>query len=140
MLIDTNIFIYSLDSSSPKHTQAQFFLQNNRDILYCCQQNIFETMRVLTHSKYPHPFTSQEASNALQTLTKNFTVLCPTLETPAIAFELIETYSIHGTETFDAYLVATALSHQVTTIVSDNTKHLSKYKQIKIVNPFKVAE
>jgi len=51
-------------------------------------------------------------------------------------FELIKKYNVSGTEIFDAYLVATALSNNILTIVTDNVKYLSKYKEITVLNPF----
>ncbi|HYD34748.1 MAG TPA: PIN domain-containing protein [Vitreimonas sp.] len=135
MLIDSNILIYSLNQASPKSVDSQKFLQSQTHIVFA-QQNIFETLRILTHTKFPNPFSVKEATEAVRALTDQATVIFPTLETYDLALELIRKYQITGTEIFDAYLVATALSNGIEKIASDNTKHLQKYNEIKVVNPF----
>lgn len=135
MLIDSNIWIYALNRSSPKHSRAQIFLRQRKK-LFLAQQNVFETIRVLTHPKFTTPFKPAEAARALEEIINNAAVIYPTPETTALALELLKKYSISGTEVFDAYLVATALSHQIKTIASDNVKHLQKYQEIQVVNPF----
>lgn len=49
MLIDSNILVYAINILSPKHKKAQNFLQENITKLEIAHQNIFETLRVLTH-------------------------------------------------------------------------------------------
>jgi len=136
MLIDSNLLIYALNSSSPKHRQAQAFLQAHQENLVFAHQNIFETLRILTHPKFPTPFSVEKAIKAVQKITDQANIIYPTSETPAIAFELLKKYRVKGSEIFDAYLIATALSHGLSEVVSDNTKHLKKYQEIAITNPF----
>lgn len=136
MLIDSNILIYALNTSSPKFTTAQNFLQQHSHELVFAQQNIFETLRILTHPKFPHPFSTSQAIEAVEAITDQATILSPTYETPTIAKTLIKKYKITGTEIFDAYLVATALSNDEKEICSDNTKHLQKYREITLIYPY----
>lgn len=136
MLIDSNILIYSLNKSSPKHRLAQKFIQDHQSELVIADQNIFETIRIITHAKFPNPFSSKQGVAAVSAIADAITVIHPTLETKPITLELIETYKITGAEVFDAYLVATALSNQITTIYTDNIKHLSKYIELTVINPF----
>ncbi len=135
MLIDSNILIYSLNQASPKQAPAQTFLRQQAELIFA-QQNIFETIRILTHSKFPNPFTIDEAVKAVRTITNHARVICPTLETQDLALELIQKYRVTGTEIFDAYLVATAISNEIDEIATDNLQHLEKYQEIRIVNPF----
>jgi predicted nucleic acid-binding protein len=136
MLIDSNILIYALNSASPKSKIAQNFLRKNSQGLVLAQQNILETIRVLTHSKFPNPFPPKKALSALQAISDAATVISPNNKTLAIVVELIDKYEISGSEIFDAYLVATALSHQYYQVATDNIKHLQKYQEIEILNPF----
>jgi len=135
MLIDSNILIYSLNSASQKHQAAQTFLQLQKQLIFA-QQNVFETLRILTHSKFPNPFPVDKAIDAVAEITDKATILTPTLETQDLATALTHKYQITGTEIFDAYLVATALSNNVKKIATDNVAHLGKYTEIKVVNPF----
>lgn len=135
MLIDSNVLIYALNQASPKQIGAQKFLQSQAELIFA-QQNIFETLRILTHPKFSNPFPIKEAIKAVRLITNDATVVFPTLETQDIALELIQKYQVTGTEIFDAYLVATALSNNLTQIATDNTKHLQKYTEVGVVNPF----
>lgn len=137
MLIDSNIIIYALDDTSPKSQLAQHFLHQHQNELVVAQQNIFESLRILTHTKFPNPFPAQDAVKAVRAITDQALVIFPTLETYDVALELIQKYRVTGTEVFDAYLVATALSNGIEELASDNTKHLQKYTEIKLINPFK---
>lgn len=136
MLIDSNILIYSLNEASPKHESAQAFLSSKTNNLIFAQQNIFETLRIITHQRFPNPFSVKKALQAIQAICAEEKIISPTLETPAIAYKLISKYKVKGAEIFDACLVATALGHEISTIATDNVKHLGKYKEIRVMNPF----
>jgi predicted nucleic acid-binding protein len=136
MLIDSNVLVYSFNKSSPKREKAREFIQRNSSKLFLTQQNLLETLRVITSSKFPCPFSPREAVHAIMDISNQATLLTPTHDTYATALELIRKYKIIGAEIFDAYLVATMLTHQVTSIATDNVKHLSKYTEITVENPF----
>lgn len=134
-LVDSNILVYAINSSSKKCKTAQDYLQKNQQNLCVAQQNIFETLRVLTHSKAPHPLSSKKAVTTLVAITKHLVMLSPVPETEHLALELINRHQVVGNKIFDAYLVATALSHGVTTIATDNTKDFKRFEVMRVVNP-----
>lgn len=134
MLVDSNILVYSINSSSPKHKKAQNFLLRNLGNLEAAHQNIFETIRVLTHPKFPSPMKIDEAISAIENLLTGLTIISPDYRTHRIALELIKKYKLSSDEVFDAYLVATALSSDIETIATDNTKDLQKF--IGLINAF----
>lgn len=136
MLIDSNILIYSINSSSPKHEDAQYFLQNNVGKLKVTHQNIFETLRVLTHSKFPNPMKINEAVKAVENILQACDIISPDYKTHRIALELIRKYKIVSNQTFDAYLVATAISNGIDTLSTDNIEDLQRFSEITIINPF----
>lgn len=136
MLVDSNIVVYAINSTSPKHIKAQKFLQNNLDNLELAHQNIFETLRVLTHPKFPHPMKPRDAILALERIMEICMIVHPDYRTHQIALEMIKKYQISSDKIFDGYLVATALSNNIDTIVTDNVKDFRKIKEIKIINPF----
>jgi len=136
MMIDSNILIYSLNDSSPHFKQAQSFLRAQKSVIIS-HQNILETLRVITHpTRFPNPFTHKQAIRAIEAILSNSQILHPKSSTYLLALELIKKYQIIGNQIFDAYLVATALDNGVTMIASDNIKHLGKYTEIKVINPF----
>ncbi len=135
MLIDSNILIYAINSSSPKHKTAQKFLQENINELVIAHQNIFETLRVLTHSKFLSPMSPTDAIEAVQSITKVSRIIAPDYKTHHIALELIKKNKLSADLIFDAYLAATAISNGITTIATDNIKDFKKF-DINLINPF----
>ena len=136
MLIDSNILVYSINSSSPKHKKAQQFLQNNLDDLEVAHQNIFETLRILTHPKFPNPMKINEAILAVERILKACRIITPGFSAHRIALELIKKHKVTSNQVFDAYLVATAVSNDIYTVATDNISDFKKFTIIKITNPF----
>lgn len=137
MLVDSNIIIYAINTSSPKNKLAQDFLLKNKKTLYVTHQNIFECLRILTHSKYSRPMKIDDAIEAVNGICDAINIIYPQLETHYIALELIKKYGLTSNQIFDAYLVATMLSNEIKEIATDNGKDFSMFKGIKVVKPFK---
>lgn len=136
MLIDSNILVYSINTSSPKHKASQAFLQKNRGQLEVAHQNIFETLRVLTHPKFANSMKITDATEAVDTILQACTIVAPDYKTHRIAIELIKKYNITSNQIFDAYLAATALSNGIEILATDNVKDLQIFSEITIINPF----
>ena len=136
MMIDSNIIVYSLNDDSIKQAVAREFLDDNVDKLVFAQQNIFESLRVLTHPKFENTFSVEEGLKALGKLSEDVRVVYPNMFTEGLVYDLVRKYQVFGSEIFDTVLVATALSNGVTRLATDNVKHLGKYEEIEVVNPF----
>lgn len=136
MLVDTNILIYSINSDSPKQAKAQKFLSDNAANLEIAHQNIFEAIRVLTHTRFSQQMSMKDALNSILSITKSCFVISPNQNTYYFAIELIKNYKLTGNRIFDAYLAATALSNSIHTIATDNVRDFKKFKEVKILNPF----
>ena len=136
MLVDSNILVYSINRRSAKHVAAKNFLQNNAGDLKIAHQNIFETLRILTHPKFPSPMKVSEALKAIDNILKSCKVISPNEITYHTTLLLIKENRVRSDLIFDAYLTATALSNGINTIATDNTHDFKKFKQIKILNPF----
>ena len=136
MILDSNIIIYSINISSPKHKEAQKFIQNYRSELFVAHQNVFESLRVLTHKKFPSPMKSISAIKSVFQITKALRIVSPNYESYYLSLELIRKYDLKSDQVFDAYLVGTALSNDINTIATDNEKDFKVIKEINIFNPF----
>lgn len=136
MLVDSNVLIYAINVRSPKNSLAQNFLTKNEQNLHVSHQNILETLRVLTHKKFEHPMNIKDAIEAVEGITNGCTIISPDNRTHQVTLKLIERYSLSSNQIFDAYLVATALCNDITTIATDNTKDIGKFAQITVINPF----
>lgn len=137
ILIDSNILIYAINRSSPKQKIAQDFLQTNVGHLVVAHQNVFESLRVLTHPKFQTPMSPTDAINAISAITDHCRIIAPDYETLEIALALVKKHTLTGDKIFDAYLTATALSVGVPTIATDNTKDFLLFKEVNTINPFK---
>ena len=136
MLIDSNILVYSINISSPKHKRAQNFLRENIGNLDVAHQNIIETIRVLAHPKFPKPMKIKNAISAIENIMKASRIIAPDYRTIHIALELVKKYKLLSDHVFDAYLVATALSNEISLIATDNVRDFKKFRGVKIINPF----
>lgn len=136
MLVDTNILVYAINKSSPKYKQAQKFLKDNQGDLIIAHQNILETIKVLTQPKFSHPMNPKSAIEAVLKIAESCQIITPIIGTEFIALELIKNSALSGNRIFDAYLTATALSNNITTIATDNIKDFQKFAEMKVINPF----
>jgi predicted nucleic acid-binding protein len=136
-LVDTNILIFALDIDSEKNSQARQFLSKNATHICIAHQNILEAIRVLTHKSFPKRFEVDDAISKVEIFRKAFKIISPPVRVDEIALSFVKNYKLNGNQIFDAYLAATALSHGINTIATDNEKDFEKIKEIKIINPFK---
>jgi predicted nucleic acid-binding protein len=136
ILIDSNILVYAINITSPKHLQAQAFLQDSQVNMVLAHQNIFETLRVLINAKFPHPMKPTDAISAISNIMEACQVIAPEQDTHHIALSLIKAHKLTSNKIFDAYLAATALSVGITTIATDNVKDFQVFKGLKVYNPF----
>ncbi len=136
ILVDSNILIYAINSSSPKHRAAQEFLQTHANHIVIAHQNIFESLRVLTHQKFPNPMLSGNAIDAINAIAEHCHVIAADQGAHHIATAIIQKHNLIGDKVFDAYLAATALSVGINTIATDNTKDFSGFEGLLLINPF----
>ena len=136
ILIDSNILIYAINHSSPKHKKAQEFLQNSVGHMTVAHQNIFESLKVLTHKKFPTPMSSDDAIRAVTAISEICNVIAADQGAHHIAIALMKKHKLKGDKIFDAYLAATALSVGINTIVTDNVKDFLDFEEIEVINPF----
>jgi len=140
ILVDSNILIYAVNQDSPKHRKARDFLaqelQDKQSQLFLAQQNLLETIRILTHPKFPRPMSSTRGLKLLDQLTNQFAIISPLPETIFIFKQLWHKYNQGGNFIFDLYLIATALTHNIKTIATDNEKDFEQVEEITIINPF----
>ncbi len=136
MLVDSNILVYSINSSSPKNKRAQKFILENINDLEVAHQNIFESLRVLTHPKFPSPMKITSAIEAVESILKGLKIIAPSYRTHHIALALITKHKLSSDQIFDAYLAATALDNGIYKIATDNVNDFKRFTNIKLVNPF----
>ncbi len=90
ILIDSNILVYAINKSSPKHKKAQKFIEENIMNLAISHQNIFETLRILTHPKFSNPMKIDKAIDTVESISKECLIISPDYKTHNVALELIK--------------------------------------------------
>jgi predicted nucleic acid-binding protein len=135
-LVDSNILVYAVNSSSPKNRMAQHFLQSNAGELVLAHQNVLESLRVLTHNKFPHPMSTAEANSAIDNIAKVCRIISPNRLTYQVARGFLKKYELTGDKIFDAYLAATAITNGISTIATDNVKDFERIQEMSTVYPF----
>ena len=136
MLVDSNIIVYALNKRTEKYKKARSFLRTNFQDLQIAQQNILETLRVMTHPKYPNPIISRKLIGKIEKFVFNLNLISPKVDTLFYTLGLIKKFKLKGNKIFDAYLVATMLTNGVKKIATDNVSDFEKYKGIEVFNPF----
>lgn len=136
VLVDSNILIYAVNKASPQHIAARKFLKNYKGKLNISHQNVLETLKVITHPIYAKNFGQVEVGMAMRFFSQ-MNIISPNNTTYFLNLELIKKYRLRGNLIFDCYLVATMLSHNVSTIATDNEKDFRIFKEVKVVNPLK---
>ncbi|MBN1162761.1 PIN domain-containing protein [Patescibacteria group bacterium] len=139
VLIDSNVVVYSLNSSHKYFEQAlsvyeQVCAGEFKGVL--AQQNLLEVYRVLTHSKYQNPMTPQEAIRSIGTYLDVCTLIYPSLTTAQNALNLVVENDLRGNQIFDAYLYSVAVENGVGTLYTANEKDFFYVSKIEVFNPF----
>jgi len=136
MLLDSNLIVYAVNSSSPKQVESQEFIKSNIGELCLSHQNILESIRVLTHPKFSSPMDPAGASEAVWAIANTIRLITPNQESLFLFKELIDKYNLRGNKIFDAYLVATAMANEIFSVATDNVKDFKKFEEISVISPF----
>lgn len=136
MLVDSNILIFAINTASPHHHAAQSFLRQQVNSLGVAHQNILEAIRVLTHKKFTNPMTSHAALYSIEGITNGLSLVAPDQETIFLAQALIKKHHLTSDKIFDAYLAATAITNDITTIATDNVKDFRDFEGVSAFSPF----
>lgn len=142
ILFDTNILVYSHNIESSNYIKAKELRQSifsNNIKVALAHQNLLEFYAIITDPRrVKKPISHEEALTEIDKYIKSRILIIYSNEnTLTKLIRLISYNDIKQSEIFDAYLVATMLTNNVRIIYSDNNEHFEKYKEIKVINPFK---
>jgi predicted nucleic acid-binding protein len=142
---DSNIWIYSFNTTSSKYKTACDLRKKAVEGLlhvYLTPQIITESFRALTDKRlFAKPRTPTEAMKQLTVLQSALPRMYPNSKTFTILSSLVKKHPTHiqSLTIYDAFLVATMLTHDITTLYTDNTKDFKYYEEITVINPFGTA-
>jgi len=140
-LLDSNILIYALDSTSVYHFEARSLREEalKDKIQACvCPQVLMEFFAVITNSrKVKTPLTPQKAREEVEKYLKatNILKIYPSDDILERMLFLLKKYEIKGVQVFDLQLVATMLANGITRIYTYNQSDFAKFGEIEAITP-----
>lgn len=142
VLIDSNILVIAHTANHPYVARAQALitdLVDGRQLGVVAHQNLLEFYATITNPKFTSALAGEKANGLIATyLRSQLRVITPTSETInlLISWQKMSVKPKTGQQIYDRYLAATALTHGVTTILTENTKNFRDIPGIQAINPF----
>jgi predicted nucleic acid-binding protein len=144
-LLDTNILLRTSQPASPQHADAirstAALIQAGR--IFCISsQAIYEFLAVATKPQTENGLgmTQSVADSHLANLLASIEII---FDSPAVAAELrrlVLAHQVSGKKVHDARMVAAMNVHNVTEILTFNTKDFTRYPGITVLSPSSVAQ
>jgi predicted nucleic acid-binding protein len=133
--IDTNILVYSLNKSSKYHDICRQFLLSGLENPVVPNQTLFEFLRVVTHSKYPHPLDIKAAINHVAIYKSLYETIYETEQDFQVFRDLYLKYKLGSNRVFDTKLVATLINNGINRLATMNDKDFKIFSEIETVSP-----
>jgi predicted nucleic acid-binding protein len=133
--LDTNVFVYSLDSTTPaKARRAAGLIRDGLDsgngiVSYQVVQEFFS----VAFRKFEQPMSAFAAEEYLNT---TFRPLLLVHSSPALLISALQVYAQHRFSWYDSLIVAAAQEAQCSTLYSEDMQHGQRIADLKIQNPF----
>ena len=127
-VVDTNIFVYAADRSSPFHSRCRKSVEEWRgrsSPWYATWDIIYEFLRVITHPRvFRRPWTAVQAWGFVEALLASpaFGLLTPTNRHAGVAAELLKASDfLSGNLIFDARTAVLMMEHGIKRIYTRDT-------------------
>jgi len=131
VVLDTNILIYSVDEDSQYFQKAQKIILNSNLELFTTSKNLSEFLAVIT--RIPDSSLSiDEALTIIRDFMNFLTILYPSQNSFTIFQNLLFKYKPIGLKIHDFEIMSIALSNEIDTIITLNTKDFNEVTEIKI--------
>lgn len=125
-VVDANVLLYAVNSSSPQHDQARSWLDdslNGSAAVGFSWSVLLAFVRLSTRAGvFPTPFSTEEALHVVRSWLDrpNAVVLEPTARHLTVLEDLLVAAGTAGNLTSDAHLAALAIEHRATVVSYDN--------------------
>lgn len=140
-LLDTNILLRFISVNDPKHSQTVAVVDSlnaRREMMTIAPQNLIELWNVCTRpsDKNGLGFTVEKTLRELERLKRLFILLPDTQNIYSQWERLVKTYEVKGAKVHDTRLVAFMLVHQISHILTFNTKYFRRFSsEIAAISP-----
>ena len=132
VFVDTNILVAAYDPNRPRHLEARALLESDPRDLAVAHQSLREFVVVLTRpvEANGHGLDGPTASAAWRAVTSTVTHLPETEASQALLLEFVDSGLAVGKQVHDANLVAIALDHGASTLITANPRHFSRFSHL----------
>ena len=133
--LDTNIFVYSFDSTAPnKRDRALQLVRTGVStgqgaVSYQVMQEFFN----VALRRFDPPMSVPDAQQYLSSVLRPLLAVGPS---PALFFEALRINAAHAIPWYDSLIVAAAIAGQCAVLYSEDFQHGRKIEGLKIKNPF----
>jgi len=128
--VDTNIFIYTLDNSSPYHKICDNFLKDTENELFTTTKNISEFFAVCTKIGVE----KEKILGLFNEIKTYVTILYPNQNTLKKFEILFEKYHPKGNRVYDIEIISMLTTNKINKIATINIDDFKYVSEIEIVN------
>lgn len=135
VVVDTNVLLAATDESRAAHSSAIALLQEDERRLALTPQIVREYLAVATRPLEANGFGlsgAHAAANVSQFL-DDMSLLSEDITSVGRLMDLVARGSAAGKQVHDANIVAVALAHRATAIVTDNVRHFSRFADLIVI-------
>lgn len=132
VVVDTTILLAATDESRAAHSTATRFLDQDPRRHALTPQIIREYVAVATRPLDANGLglPGADACSNIGQLLEDMTLLPEDLGSVGVLMELVTPGSATGKQVHDANIVAVALAHRASAIVTDNTRHFVRFAEL----------
>jgi predicted nucleic acid-binding protein len=129
VVVDTSVLLAATDRSRSAHDSATAFLNEDERRLALTPQIIREYLAVATRPIEANGFgvPGRDAVANLDQLLADMVLLSESSTTVAVLRDLVVGHTAAGRQVHDANVVAVALAHGATAIVTDDARHFARF-------------
>ncbi|MFT4263123.1 MAG: PIN domain-containing protein [Nocardioides sp.] len=138
VLVDTNVFVHAYDARrSAHHHQARSLLESDPRALAASHQSMREFLAVATRPVASNGYGvhGPAAARAWRALTGTIDSLVETKASQSLLLEFVDAGLASSRQVHDANLVAVALDHGATTLITDNVRHFERFAHLIRIEP-----
>ncbi len=139
-LLDTNIFVYAVNSDAPFHKESLNIVNAAlKGKLNCCisEKSLYEFYAVISDSRrIEKPLALAEIVGIIELIMKSrINILYSSTNSLKYSLLLAQKYEIRRQEIFDIVLVSNALAYGINKIITYKKKHFTFVKEIEVFSP-----
>ena len=133
--LDTNIFIYSFDSSNPKKQKTAHQLISNAlsGDIGCISYQVIQEFVNVAKQKFDIPLMKHDCLTYITNILEPLIELLPSIELYKSALDIKEGWQYSF---YDSLIIAAALRANCNILYTEDLQHEQKIREMVILNPF----